>query len=180
MRQRADIGAPLFAPVISTGVGVTSDAAVGASVGGAVGGCVATAARATTRVALGVGVRMTMVGVARVVGCTVASTFALGEGFTLGEGFALGDADALADAEALGDAERDGVGDGVAANVAVLSGSGVKLGRAVGACTVPPAPKILVSNPPSSRPPRITSTISGLMGIPPRLGGSGSSRRRRG
>ncbi|MGA8841134.1 MAG: hypothetical protein WB491_11655, partial [Candidatus Aquilonibacter sp.] len=149
---------------------------------GEVGGCVAIEARvaSATRVALGVGVRMTMVGVARVVGCAVASTFALGDGFRLGVGFALGDVDALADAEAFGEAARDGVGDGVAANVAVLSGSGVKLGRAVGACTVPPAPKTLVSKPPSSRPPRITSTISGIIGIPPRLGGSGSSRRRRG
>ncbi len=173
---------------MSTGVGVASDAAVGAVVGGEVGGCVATGARVAspTRVALGVGVRMTMVGVARVVGCAVASTLALGDGFTLaigfalGESFARGDGDGLDDAEALGEAARDGVGDGAAANVAVLSGSGVKLGRAVGVCTAPPAPKIFVSKPPSSRPPRITSTINGMMGIPPRLGGSGSSRRRRG
>lgn len=167
---------------MSTGVGVATDAVVGASVGGAVGGCVATA----TRVAAGVGVRMTTVGVACVLGCIVAGTFALGEGF------AFGDGDVLAEADALGDAACDGVGeecavgvasdvgDAVGANVALVPGSGVKLGCAVGACTVPPEPKILVSKPPSNKPPRITSTINGMIGIPPRLGGSGSSRRRRG
>jgi hypothetical protein len=128
---------------------------------------------------------MTIVGVSRAVaaGCSVA-TAALAEAFGLGLG------DALADA--LGDAACDGVdegcavgvpidvGDAVGANVAVVPGSGVKLGRAVGACGLPPAPKILVNKPPSSKPPRITSTTNGMIGIPPRLGGSGSRRRRRG
>ena len=140
----------------------------------------------TTRVAAGVGVRITTLGVERAAGFG----WSVARGVGLGEG--AGDALADAEADALGDGRLEcfadgralgvgrGLGEAVGANVAVAPGSGVKLGRAVGACNEPPVPRILVSNPPSNKPPKITRIMSGMMGSPPRLGGSGSSLRRRG
>ncbi|MGB6987215.1 MAG: hypothetical protein WBD74_14685, partial [Candidatus Aquilonibacter sp.] len=109
---------------------------------------------------------------------------------TVARGDALGDA--LAPGERDGDALGedlaglcDGVGDGdggsdsAEVKVAVASGSGVKLGADVGAFA-PPVPRNLVSRPPSAKPHKTTRIIKGMIGMPPRLGGSGSSRRRRG
>jgi hypothetical protein len=106
-----------------------------------------------------------------------------GDGFEEALGFALGvelgDALALALGETLGDGlglpDGVGVGDGDA----VISGlgSGVKVGAPLG-CGVPLRPKNFASPPPSSSPAKITSTMSGTIGIPP-LGSCGESMRRR-
>ena len=106
---------------------------------------------------------------------------ALAPGVVPGMNVADGSGDAVFSCAGLRDGEGDAAGanDGAAANVAVASGSGVKLGAGVGAFTAP-APKNFVSRPPSAKPHKTTRIISGMMGIPPRLGGSGSSRRRRG
>ncbi len=133
---------------------------------------------------------------------TITSSVALGFGLDVGEDVARGDGlgDALAEALWLGAIVvpginvtegngagvfaglREGVegaGDCAGVNVAVASGSGVKLGAGEGART-PPVPKNFVSKPPSANPHNTTRIINGMIGMPPRLGGSGSSRRRRG
>lgn len=106
-----------------------------------------------------------------------------GEGVSDAE--ADGDGEAVGDGDTVGDGDGDDVADGVNVTTGVgdpvSSGSGVKLGADDGAC-VPLAllPKKRVRSPPSSRPPKITRTTRGTIGTPPRLGGSGSRRRRRG
>ncbi len=125
----------------------------------------------------------TIEGVALLDGCGAAAiVFAVATGRIVGEALAVGDALAEADGAADARAARralEGEAVAVGAYVAVCSGSGVKLGCGVGACTAPP-PKNFVNRPPSSNPPRTTNTISGMIGIPPRLGGCGSSLRRLG
>lgn len=132
---------------------------------------------------------------------TITTCVALGFGLAVGEDVARGDA--LAEALALGAIvvpginvtdgsgggvfaglcegveDGEGTGDSADTNVAVASGSGVKLGAGEGAFT-PPVPKNFVSKPPSANPHNTTRIINGTIGMPPRLGGSGSSRRRRG
>jgi hypothetical protein len=109
---------------------------------------------------------------------------ALGAALALGDAFAVGDVagDALVE-DFAGLCKREGAGDGgndcAEVNVAVASGSGVKLGADDGACTAP-GPRNLVSRPPSAKPQSTTRIINGIIGMPPRFGGSGSSRRRRG
>jgi hypothetical protein len=158
--------------VINTGV------AVGATTSG---GGVAVAAGAA---GAGVGVKMIIPGVLCGVGWATATVaFAVGAGVVLGSNVMLGIGVAVGacegECEGCGELDCSGVGEDVGANVALTPGSGVKLGAGVGACE-PPVPKNFVSRPPSNKPPKMTSTMSGTIGIPPRLGGSGSRRRRRG
>jgi hypothetical protein len=109
-----------------------------------------------------------------------------GAALALGDAFALGgvERDALGEdfaglCEGEGTGDGDGGNDCAEVNVAVASGSGVKLGADDGACTAP-GPRNLVSKPPSAKPQSTTRIINGIIGMPPRFGGSGSSRRRRG
>ena len=134
--------------------------------------------------AAGACVAVTCAGTAAAVAVGAGEAEADGAGDALGVALACGECVGLAEARADGDGS--GVDDGVrvgcvAAIVALTPGSGVKLGSELGAC-VPDAglPKNRVSKPPSRSPPKITSTTSGTIGMPPPFGGSGSSRRRRG
>lgn len=163
---------------MSTGVEVGA-----ATTGGGVAVAIGTGAFGTC-VAAGVGVS------------TITSCVAFGFGLGVDEDVARGDAlgDALAETLARGDPDgvalgedfgglcegfEVGEGDCAEANVAVASGKGVKLGAGEGVRT-PPVPKNFVSKPPSAKPHNTTRIINGTIGMPPRLGGSGSSRRRRG
>lgn len=169
----------LFDPVMSTGVTVGA-----ATTGGGVAVCCATAGAWD---GAGVGVKMTIAGVVRGVECAATDALAVGAGVVPGSSvtLAIGVAVGTRDGEADGCAVRvsagvgENVGESVGANVALTPGSGVKVGAGVGACA-PPVPKNFVSRPPSNKPPNMTSTISGIIGMPPRFGGSGSRRRRRG
>jgi hypothetical protein len=164
----------VFAPVMSTGV------ALGAVItGGGVAVAVVTGTFATCVVA-GVGVSTITTCVALGFGDALGAALALGDAFAVGDlaGDALvEDFDGLCKGEGAGDG--DGGNDCAEVNVAVASGSGVKLGADDGAWTAP-GPRNLVSKPPSAKPQSTTRIINGIIGMPPRFGGSGSSRRRRG
>jgi hypothetical protein len=166
---------------MSTGVAVVAGCGV-CDAGGA----------ATAAVGVGEGVMMITGGAACACDCGACVGAAETTGDALGAALAIGVRFGFADALGWGEDDGDDVEDGVtlgagvgvgccAAIVAFVPGSGVKLGSELGAC-VPDAglPKNRVSRPPRSRPPRMTKTTSGTIGIPPPFGGSGSSRRRRG
>jgi hypothetical protein len=96
------------------------------------------------------------------------------DGVAEGEGVTDGVAFARTDGRADGSSVKRGTGDCVGACV----GSGVKVGA--GACGAPPRPKNFASAPPSSKPAKITRTMSGKIGSPPPpLGSSGSILRLR-
>jgi hypothetical protein len=163
----------VFAPVMRTGVAVGA-----ATTGGGVAVAVATGTPVTC-VAGGVGVSTITTcvdfGFGLIVGDAVVAGDGLGDVLGLADAFAVGDVFALG----VGDGDAEGGSDSADVKVAVASGSGVKLGADVGACA-PPVPKNFVSSPPSANPHNTTRIINGMIGMPPRFGGSGSSRRRRG
>jgi hypothetical protein len=160
----SEVFAPVMRTALAVGAATTAGAVAVAAGSGALGACVAAAG----------------VGVSTITTC-VAFGFGLADGDALGDTLGLGDAMARGDfdGDGEGEGEGDGGNDSAEVNVAVASGSGVKLGAEDGACTAL-GPRNFVRSPPNAKPQSTTRITSGMIGIPPRFGGSGSSRRRRG